>query len=83
MTPELWLLHMHLITLLKNVGATFDEPQYQEEGYRAHVTVQQDKRLRKGDAIAINDLTVVDMFPHNDISRRKTMRTFKLLPAQT
>ena len=81
MTPELQSLHEHIIALLKNVGSTFDEPQYQEEGYRAHATVQTDRRLQKGDVVAIDGLTVVDMFPHDDISRRKTMRTFKLLAA--
>ena len=64
--------------MLKRVGATFDEPQYQEEGYRAHATVQVDKRLYKGDIVTIDNLTVVDMFPHDDINRRKTMRTFTL-----
>lgn len=78
MTPELSSLHNHIIALLKNLGATFDEPHYQEEDYRAHATVQAEKRLHKGDAVNIDEFTVVDMFPHNDISRRKTMKTFRL-----
>ncbi|HET8670664.1 MAG TPA: 2'-5' RNA ligase family protein, partial [Candidatus Saccharimonadales bacterium] len=78
MTPELQTLHNRMIALLKSLGATFDEPQYQEEGYRAHATVQADKRLHKGDAVTVDELTVVDMFPDDDISRRRTMRTFKL-----
>lgn len=78
MTSELQTLHTHIIALLKSLGATFDEPQYQEEGYRAHATVQADKRLHKGDTVTIDELTIVDMFPDDDISRRRTMRTFKL-----
>lgn len=81
MTPELRALHNNIIALLKNLGATFDEPQYQEKGYRAHVTVQADKRLHKGDAVSISNLTVVDMFPGNDIRRRRIMQTFRLRSA--
>jgi 2'-5' RNA ligase len=79
MTPELQSLHNRIIALLKSLGATFDEPQYQEEGYRAHATVQADKRLHKGDVVIVDEFTVVDMFPYDDISRRKTMKTIKLL----
>ena len=78
MTPELQSLHNHIISLLKDVGAIFDMPQYQEEGYRAHATVQASKRLHKGDLVTIEELTVVDMFPNDDINRRKTMKTFRL-----
>ncbi|HEU4966102.1 MAG TPA: 2'-5' RNA ligase family protein [Candidatus Saccharimonadales bacterium] len=78
MTLELQTLHNHIIGLLKNLGAVFDEPQFQEEGYRAHATVQANKRLYKGDTVTIDELTVVDMFPKNDVTRRRTMRTFRL-----
>lgn len=77
-TPALKELHYHIIALLKRLGATFDDPQYQEAGYRAHVTVQVDKRLTKNDPVIIDELTVVDMFPNDDINRRRTMQTFKL-----
>lgn len=78
MTPELQSLHSRIIALLKSLGAIFDEPQYQETGYRAHTTVQAEKRLHKGETVVVDELTVVDMLPHNDISRRKTMKTIKL-----
>jgi len=77
MTPELRALHNRIIALLKDAGATFDAPHYQEEGYRAHATVQANKRLHKGELVIINELTVVDMFPNDDIDRRRTMKTFK------
>jgi len=78
MTPALQALHNRITALLKSVGATFDEPQYQEDGYRAHATVQISKRLHKGDTITIDEFTVVDMFPDDDIGRRRAMQTFKL-----
>jgi 2'-5' RNA ligase len=80
MNPKLVALHNDIIALLKSVGAVFDEPQYLEEGYRAHATVRSDTNcLRKGDAITIDEVTVVDMFPHNDIGQRKILRTIKFL----
>lgn len=83
MTPGLRSFHNDVIALLNGVGTIFDEPQYLEDGYRAHATVQSEaNRLHKGDTVTIDELTIVDMFPRDDISRRKTMRTFKLLSAQ-
>lgn len=78
MNQELASLHNDIIALLKSVGAVFDEPQYLEEGFRAHATVQPHARLHKADRIIIDELTIVDMFPHNDISRRKLLKTIKL-----
>lgn len=78
MSEELVSLHNDTITLLKECGAVFDEPQYLEEGYRAHATVQTHPRLHKGDTVRINELTIVDMFPLSDINRRKVLRTIKL-----
>jgi len=78
MNPELASLHNDIINLLRGVGATFDEPQYLEAGYRAHSTIQKHARLHKGDAVRIQALTVVDMFPHNDIRQRRVLQTIKL-----
>src|SRR6266702_4605581 len=78
MNPELKSLHNDIIALLKSVGAVFDEPQYLEEGYRAHATVQRHKRLNEGSAVKIDKLTIIDMFPGDDISRRKILKTVKM-----
>jgi 2'-5' RNA ligase len=78
MTPELQALHNRVIGLLKGLDATFDAPQYQEEGYRAHAAVQASKRLHKGGSVTIDEVTVIDMFPNDAIDRRRTMKTFKL-----
>jgi len=75
---ELMALHKDIITVLKSCHAVFDEPEYLEEGYRAHVTVQRDKRIHKNDIITIDELSIVDMYPQNDINRRKLLRTIKL-----
>lgn len=78
MTPELRSMHDSIVSLLESVGAVFDEPRYIKEGYRAHATVQLNARLRKGDAVTIDELTLVDMFPHDDIDQRKVLKTIKL-----
>ena len=77
MTPALMTLHTDIIALLKSVGATFDEPHYLEAGFRAHATVQPHACLHKADHVTINELTIVDMFPHGDINQRKLLQTIK------
>jgi 2'-5' RNA ligase len=78
MNAELASLHNDIVALLKSVGAVFDEPQYLEAGYRAHASVQRHVRLHKGDVVNIDELTIIDMFPHNDIQQRKVLRAIKL-----
>lgn len=71
-------LHSDIVRLLKSAGAVFDEPHYLDDGYRAHITVQPDKRARQGDVITINAISIIDMFPHADIHRRKLQQTVRL-----
>ncbi len=78
MTPELIDLHSDIVDLLRSNSATFDEPRYVEDGYRAHATVQTKARLHEGDAVQIDELTIVDMFPDNDIQKRRVLKTIKL-----
>jgi 2'-5' RNA ligase len=77
MNDELKSLHNNLVSVLKSAKAAFDEPRYLEEGYRAHATVQRDIRLNKGDLVSIDELTIVDIFPHEDINQRKVLQTIK------
>lgn len=78
MTPELMSLHKTVINTLEQAGAIFDEPQYNNDGYRAHATVQKAHRLHKGDKVTINQVTIVDMFPHQDITKRRILQTIRL-----
>jgi 2'-5' RNA ligase len=71
-------LHKATVDLLRNLGAQFDEPRYLEAGYRAHATVRPQARLNQADTILIDEITLIDMYPRNDISRRKVLRTFQL-----
>ena len=76
--PQLKAAHEELISQLVSEGSQFDHPQYNNDGYIAHATVWFEKRLYKGNKILFNKLSVVDMFPDEDIHQRKVLATFNL-----
>lgn len=78
MNDELVRLHKDIVNLLKSVGAVFDEPEYLDDGYRAHITVTKNSHIKRSDKVNIDAITIVDMFPQEDIGRRKLLRTIKL-----
>jgi 2'-5' RNA ligase len=78
LTAELASLHNQAVELIRGNGAVFDEPEYLQNGYKPHVTVQSNGRVRENDVIHIDEVSLVDMFPRGDIRGRKVMRTFKL-----
>lgn len=77
MSPALMKLHLKIINLLRSCGGVFDEPQYIDNGFRAHATIQKNSRLRQGKEVIIDEASLVDMYPNSDINRRKILATFK------
>lgn len=77
MTPELRQLHFDIVALLENSSAGFHESQYLGDGFKAHVTVQKQGRLHKGDEVIVDELSIVDMFASKEIGRRKVLQTIK------
>ena len=77
MSAELIKMHYEIVNLLKNNGLVFNDPQYQEEGYLAHIAVRPDTLLSNGESVVINKLSIVDMFPSNDGYQRKILKTIK------
>lgn len=75
LTSELFEFHNEVLDLLESYGAVFDEPSYSRSGYRPHITVQKSGRVNKGENIVINDLSLVDMFPDQNIRQRKIIQT--------
>ena len=71
-------LHYKVIDMLKNAEIKFNNPQYVESGFRAHVTVQPHARINKDDTVTLNNLALVDMFPNGDPYQRKIIKTIKL-----
>lgn len=76
-STELQSLHGDIIELLKNAGAIFNNPQYIGDGFVAHSTIQKDKHLNIGDVVDVRELTIVDMFPHEDGLRRKIYKNIR------
>lgn len=79
MNQELTALHRDVVSLLKRFGAVFNDPQYINDGFIAHATVQSRARLQPGDTVSFDRLTIIDMFPGSDPYRRKVLKSIKLL----
>jgi hypothetical protein len=75
MNDNLQELHDSLVSILSDAGATFDEPQYMLENYRAHATVQETIRLHEGDSITISNITIIDKLPNGLPTKRKLLKT--------
>lgn len=71
-------LHADLAAITKSLGAEFDEPKFMGEGFRPHATKQVSSRLADRQILMLNNFTLVDMYPDNDIKRRRTLKTYKL-----
>lgn len=76
-TDDLIKLHHDVIELLEQGGWKPNDPQFAKEGFLPHSTVQKHARLNKGDKVAFNALTIIDMFPGEDPYRRKVIKTIK------
>lgn len=62
-SPEVTLLHQKLLAALPAVDAEFDDPAYTGPGFRAHVTVTGEARLRPGETALLEQVALVDMEP--------------------
>jgi len=71
-------LHNKVIALLEEAGAVFNNPEYNNAGFRAHATVQPHARLNEHDAVSLNNLTVIDMFPNKNPHLRKIIKIMEL-----
>jgi 2'-5' RNA ligase len=67
-------LHSKLITITKSYE--FDTPQYIGKGYRPHATKQLNNELVNDKNYLVESMTLVDMFPNNDIERREVIKNF-------
>jgi hypothetical protein len=77
-TDSLARLHNDVIALLKNGGLRLNDPQFADEGFVSHSTVQKHARLHEGDQVVFNALTIIDMFPGEDPYQRKVLKTIKI-----
>ena len=71
-------IHYALLQKLKEGNLILNDPQFSEEGYLPHSTVQKHKQVNVGDTININNLALIDVFPNEDPYQRKVLKTVKL-----
>lgn len=76
-TNEFQQLHDEIVTVLKQFGAKFNNPEFTEDGFKPHSTVQNDGKLEIGDNLTIDTITLIDMFPNDDFKKRKVLGTIK------
>ncbi|MEI8188034.1 MAG: 2'-5' RNA ligase family protein [Candidatus Saccharibacteria bacterium] len=76
--PKADILSLHSKLLAITKSYEFDTPQYIGKGYRPHATKQVINQLISGDSYLLDSMTLVDMFPNNDIERREIIKTFNL-----
>ena len=77
-TRKLQQLHNDIVSLLEANGATFNHPEFTKDGFLPHGTVQKNSRLQMGDEVAVDSISLIDMFPNNDWQHRKVLATFNL-----
>ncbi|MDX2776609.1 2'-5' RNA ligase family protein [Streptomyces caniscabiei] len=77
-TPPLLQLHTDIISLLEKNGAVFNHPHYTRDGFIPHSTIQTSGRLSIGETIAIDTISLVDMFPDGDWEQRRVLATFPM-----
>lgn len=77
-TSQLQQLHSRLIELLKENGADFNNPEFTNDGFIPHSTIQKNSRLNIGEYINIDSLSIVDMLPDGNWQQRKVLATFGL-----
>lgn len=70
--------HLSLARIAISLGAKFDEPRYMNDGFRPHATIQLKSRLKIGQTVNIDTFSLVDMFPDNDINKRRIIKKFEL-----
>jgi len=81
--PELARLHRTLVEALLPFAAAPEEPAFTGAGFRPHVTVKNQGRVNEGDALALTQVTLVDMAPRSAPSGRTVLATRILAPVST
>jgi 2'-5' RNA ligase len=77
-TPKLMSLYNKIHDKLNQLGATFNEPQYEADGYIPHSTVQRNARLSPNQIVSVNTVAIVDLFPNGDGHKRKIFKIITL-----
>lgn len=69
-------LHNQIIDILYEYGAKFNTPEYVQDGFLPHSTIQKSGRLHLKDRVSISSFSLIDMFPGGDWKTRRVIRNF-------
>lgn len=75
---QLTRLHRTLAAAVRPFAASPDEPAFTGPGFRAHVTVKGDRRVREGEELSLTQVALVDMVPRASPSGRTVLATFPM-----
>jgi 2'-5' RNA ligase len=71
-------LHYKFMAMSGDNSFTYNFLQFNGKGFTLHATVQNDNKIQSGQTYRVGDITIVDMYPDNDINRRAIIDTFLL-----
>lgn len=77
-TQRLTGLHRTLVTALLPFAATPEEPAFTGGGFRPHVTIKNQGRVREGDELTLTQVALVDMAARSAASGRTVLATAPL-----
>lgn len=77
-TTELAHLHQDVINVLKQGGWAPNDPQFAEDGFLPHVTIQPHAQLAIDQEVSFTSLSVIDFFPDGDPFVRKVLATIQI-----
>jgi hypothetical protein len=67
------------VSLAEETSLQFDHPEYVADGFIPHASIRDHSKLVLGKTYHIGDISLVDMYPDNDIDLRAIINTYKFL----
>lgn len=77
-SPDLLNLYRLVYDRLESLGARYNSPEYEQNGYLPHSTLQKRGSLVEGQKRMLKSVSLVDLFPNNDGYQRKIFKTIEL-----
>ena len=73
---DMLALHSKLMRFVDGGTFIFNTPEFVGDGFLPHATDQDDKKVEVGKTYRLLSISLVDMFPGNDHTRREVIDTF-------
>ncbi|WP_077488944.1 2'-5' RNA ligase family protein [Sinomonas mesophila] len=79
--PDLAELHERIRSAVADADGRIHSPQHTGRGFRAHITVQNGRRVAEGEELVLGAMTLVDMAPDGDTEWRLPVAEYPAQPA--